>query len=134
MGCFLGCFSGANDPKRGKKRTNRVIPKQQNKVFQNVQQQSIISAEQRITEITPTNLVTELQNKPEGEEQLSPNPRKRVTFDSNVTTYEHVLVDESTDSLRGDDKAFEKEKEENLKTPSQLDDSLSEEDTSVSQR
>ncbi|KAL2540692.1 hypothetical protein Adt_01670 [Abeliophyllum distichum] len=132
MGCFLGCFGGAKDPKRGKKRTNRVIPKQQNKVFQNVQQQSIISAEQSITEITtPTELVPELQNKPEGEEQLSPNPRKRVTFDSNVTTYEHVLVDESTDSLLGDDKAFEKEKVESLKTPSQIDDSISEEDTSV---
>lgn len=67
---------------------------------------------------------------PEGEERLSPNPRKRVTFDSNITTYEQVLVDESTDSLRGDDKAFEKEEEESLKTNSQLD-SLSEDNTSV---
>lgn len=124
MGCFLGCFGGEKDSKRGKKRNNGVIPKQQREGYQNVQQQSTISAEQSTAKITPTNLV------PEGEEQLSPNPRKRVTFDSNVTTYEHVLVNESTDSLRGDDKALKKEKEESLKTQSQVD-SLSEDNTSV---
>ncbi|KAL2500338.1 uncharacterized protein Fot_34186 [Forsythia ovata] len=65
--------------------------------------------------VPSTNLVPELRNEPEGEEQLSPNTQKRVTFDSNVTTYKHVLVEESTESLQWDNKSVEKEKEEGSK-------------------
>ncbi|KAL2238720.1 UNVERIFIED_CONTAM: Protein JASON, partial [Sesamum indicum] len=71
-------------------------------------------------------------NKPEGVEQLSPSPKKRVTFNSNVTTYEHVPVHESIDSLPECMENVEKE-EEGLKASSQSHSSqpISEDDNSV---
>lgn len=39
------------------------------------------------------------RNEPEGVEQRSPSPKKRVTFNSNITTYEHVSIHESIESL-----------------------------------
>ncbi|KAK6143963.1 hypothetical protein DH2020_020783 [Rehmannia glutinosa] len=101
MGCFLGCFGGEKDHKRSKRRIKRASPQVQRNRVQNVQQESVTTAEQIITETPTTNLVSELlNNKPTGEEQqLSPSPRKRVTFNSNITTYEHVSIQESIDSL-----------------------------------
>ncbi|KAI3449812.1 hypothetical protein Pfo_006477 [Paulownia fortunei] len=130
MGCFLGCFGGAKDHKRRKQRINRGSPQRQRNRVQNAQQENIISAEQSITETTPTNLVSELRTKPEGVEQLSPSPKKRVTFNSNVTTYEHVSVHESIDSLPECTINIETEKQEDLKTSSQSH-SISEDDNSV---
>lgn len=46
------------------------------------------------------------------EEQLSSSTRKKVTFDSNVQTYEHVTVYESTDLLLDKNDASDKEVEE----------------------
>ncbi|KAG8389170.1 hypothetical protein BUALT_Bualt02G0201200 [Buddleja alternifolia] len=130
MGCFLGCFGGAKDRRRRKHRVNRSSPQRQRNRVQNVQQESLISAEKSITEIPPTNLALELGNKPEGEEKLSPSPRKRVTFNSNITTYEHVSVHESIDSLPEHTTYTENEKQENLKTSSQSH-SISEDENSV---
>ncbi|KAL2236402.1 UNVERIFIED_CONTAM: hypothetical protein Sindi_0831900, partial [Sesamum indicum] len=69
-------------------------------------------------------------NKPDGEEQLSPSPRKRVTFNSNITTYEHVPVQESVNSLPECNENLGKEKQEDLTGTSQSN-SLSEDDSSV---
>ncbi|KAL7126725.1 hypothetical protein ABFS83_14G206600 [Erythranthe nasuta] len=101
MGCFLGCLGGAKDQKRRRQqRTHRGgSPRVQRNRVQNVQQETVASAEPTVAEIPQTNLVSDLQSKPTGEVQLSPSPRKRVTFNSNVTTYEHVSVQDSIDSL-----------------------------------
>ncbi|MCD7449507.1 hypothetical protein HAX54_053099 [Datura stramonium] len=97
MGCFLGCFGGDKDKKRRKNR-KKVIPRDQQKHVCQDPQRSIISMEQSITEEESSgNLLTEAQDRPE--EQLSLSARKKVTFDSKVTTYEPVSIYESTDSL-----------------------------------
>ncbi|KAK3011318.1 hypothetical protein RJ639_012396 [Escallonia herrerae] len=111
MGCFLGCF-GSKDQKRRKQRY-KVVSRDQNhgnqKPLQITQspEQGIVT--KHITE-KPINLVSEWRDKPE--EQLSLSSRKKVTFDTNVTTYEHVKVYESTDSLLDTEKISETEKEE----------------------
>ncbi|KAL0437342.1 UNVERIFIED_CONTAM: hypothetical protein Sradi_0442100 [Sesamum radiatum] len=102
---------------------------QSNRV-QNVQQESATTVEQINTEIPSTNLVSSLINEPAGDEQLSPSPRKRVTFNSNITTYEHVSVWESINSLPECNENFGKEKQEDLTGTSQSP-SLSEDDSSV---
>lgn len=73
----------------------------------------------------------ECRNKPEVVEQLSPSPspRKRVTFNSNVTTYEHVPVHESIESLP-DCAANEEDKQEDLKSSSRSQ-SITKDDDSV---
>ncbi|KAL2556399.1 hypothetical protein Fot_01138 [Forsythia ovata] len=144
MGCFLGCFGGSKDPKRCKQRVNRGSPRNQRDRVRNVQQQrqeGVIYAEQSITETPPTeipstNLVSELRNKPEGEEQLSPSlsPRKRVTFDTNVTTYTHVSIYESTDSLPENNRSVEKEEEDLERARPHQSQSPSENDSSVASR
>ncbi|XP_073064662.1 uncharacterized protein [Primulina eburnea] len=117
MGCFLGCFGDAKDGKNTKQKTRRASPKEQflqkrNQVENNRQQSTL---DESLLETQPTNLVSELQNKTKQEERLSPSPKKRVTFNSNITTHDHVSVFESTDSLPGCDISVQKEKEKDLK-------------------
>ena len=64
------------------------------------------------------------------EEQLSVSSRKKVTFDSNVRTYEAVLPDEVADFKKGEEEEEESGKEEALAKPSQSKSSSSE-DSSV---
>ncbi|KAL0418619.1 UNVERIFIED_CONTAM: hypothetical protein Sradi_1275400 [Sesamum radiatum] len=143
MGCFLGCFGGAKDHSRRKRRSKRSnaqvkhpfrwfaqFPVPNRNRVQNVQQESVTTAEQTNTEILPTNLVSELIKEPAGEEKLSPSPRKRVTFNSNITTYEHASIQESFNSLPECKENFGKEKQEDLAGTSQSN-SLSEDDSSV---
>ncbi|KAL8530202.1 hypothetical protein ACS0TY_007313 [Phlomoides rotata] len=135
MGCFLGCFGGAKENKRRKHRINRASPQRQKNRVQNVQQESAITEEQPVIEtLTPTptptppstDLVSELRCKPEEVEQLSPSPKKRVTFNSNITTYEHVSVHESIESLP----EINEEKQGDLNTLGHSH-SISEDDNSV---
>ncbi|KAL0461080.1 UNVERIFIED_CONTAM: hypothetical protein Slati_0735200 [Sesamum latifolium] len=58
MGCFLGCFGGAKDHNRRKRKSKRSNG-QRNRV-QNVQLESATTIEQINTEIPSTNLVSEL--------------------------------------------------------------------------
>ncbi|XP_051141903.1 uncharacterized protein LOC127258890 [Andrographis paniculata] len=95
MGCFLGCFGGAKEHRR---RSDKGSPQRHRNRIQNVLQESEITAEHFITESKSIALDSELRNKPEGVEQLSPSPKRRVTFNSNVTAYDHVPVHESIDS------------------------------------
>ncbi|XP_073272028.1 uncharacterized protein [Primulina huaijiensis] len=115
MGCFLGCFGDATDQKNKKQRTRRASPKgQKRNQAENARQKSTL-VDQSILETPPTNLVSELQNKPKEEEKLSPSPKKRVTFNSNITTHDHVSVFESTDSLPECDISVRREEEKDLK-------------------
>ncbi|CAK9162183.1 unnamed protein product [Ilex paraguariensis] len=127
MGCFLGCFGGSKDRKPRKQR-NKVIPRDQRHGSQKPLQITV-SSEQGITE-KPVTPVSELRDN--SEEHLSLSTRKRVTFDSIVTTYEHVSICESVDSLpeRGDT-VSEKDKEESLAKTSHSS-SLSEDDSVTS--
>ncbi|XP_073300672.1 uncharacterized protein [Primulina huaijiensis] len=120
MGCFLGCFGDAKDRSSRRQRIHRADHQVKQKRVGSFQQQSVFLAGQSITEPPPPSLVSELQNRPEGEEQqLSPSPRKRVTFNSNITTYEHYSLCESTDSLPEGNPNVQEEKERNPKSSSQ---------------
>ncbi|XP_042017248.1 uncharacterized protein LOC121765244 [Salvia splendens] len=137
MGCFLRCFGGDNAQKRRKHRASP--PRQRNKTQNELENK--ITAQRSVAETNPANLlleVLELGNKPEVVERGSPipspkkspsvSPRERVTFNSNVKTYEHVRVHDSIESLPGG--VAEGEKQEDLKSPSHSR-SLSKEDDSV---
>lgn len=99
MGCFLGCFGSSKDRKhhrRIKQQRYKVIPRDhQNPKSQNLVQVDLSSVVQNIKE--PSNSLSESRVK--NEEPLSVSTRKKVTFDTNVTTYEHVQVYDSTESL-----------------------------------
>ncbi|KAK8694032.1 hypothetical protein V6N13_071596 [Hibiscus sabdariffa] len=92
MGCFLACFGSSKNRKNRKQRNKRNVSHIA---------QSTVSLEQSSLG-TPINSVKEVRDD-KAEEQLgfgsgsSSSSRKKVTFDTNVKTYEHVLVDESTD-------------------------------------
>ncbi|XP_009781302.1 uncharacterized protein LOC107790575 [Nicotiana tabacum] len=142
MGCFLGCFGGDKDKKRRKQR-HKVIPRDQKHVCRDPPK-STITAEQSIIEEEPfsenlvaearddlsRNLVAEAQDR--SEEQLSLSARKRVTFDSKVTTYDPVSIYESTDSLPETKKAGENEEEEGCLAKSSQSNSSSEGGSAIS--
>ncbi|XP_016502293.1 uncharacterized protein LOC107820516 [Nicotiana tabacum] len=142
MGCFLGCFGGDKDKKRRSKQRHKVIPRDQKHVCRDPPK-STISTEQSITEEPSSenfvaearddgsrNLVAEAQDR--SEEQLSLSARKRVTFDSKVTTYDPVSIYESTDSLPESKKAGENEEEEGCLAKSSQSNTSSEEGSAIS--
>ncbi|KAD4584323.1 hypothetical protein R6Q59_036724 [Mikania micrantha] len=94
MGCFLGCFGSSKDRKRRKQRYKAIrrdqSPKSQNLVKDDASLVQIIKDKS-------SNSLPELRG--QIEEPLSLSTRKKVTFDVNVTTYEHVQVYDSTESL-----------------------------------
>ncbi|PWA34103.1 serine/threonine-protein kinase pakF [Artemisia annua] len=96
MGCFLGCFGGSSkDRKKRRKQRYKVIPRIQNPTSENPVQADVTLV-QTVKENT-CNSPPETRVK--SEEPLSVSTRKKVTFDTNVTTYEHVQVYDSTESL-----------------------------------
>ncbi|KAK9265844.1 hypothetical protein L1049_027077 [Liquidambar formosana] len=117
MGCFLGCFGTSKDRKR-RKQGNKVRPRDQ-KSGSYKPVQHIVSSYQDKTEL-PVSSVSEFQDKV-GEE-LGLSGRKKVTFDSNVRTYEHVSNHEITDhSSESEERGVEKGKADNLAKLSQSD-------------
>ncbi|CAJ1968216.1 unnamed protein product [Sphenostylis stenocarpa] len=84
MGCFFGCFGSS---KHSKNKRNVL----RNGSSNGKQEQPGVSLVQDCSKIA-VNPIPQLQEK--SEEQLSVNSRKKVTFDSNVKTYEPTLVDE----------------------------------------
>ncbi|XP_022769877.1 protein JASON [Durio zibethinus] len=117
MGCFLACF-GSSNHRKTRKRRHKVQPRFQRNASYNAQ--STISLERSNLEkpITPAKEVRDDKAK----EQLSSgsSTRKKVTFDANIKTYEHVLVDESSD-FQLDNEEEEGEKKENLAKPKEYD-------------
>ncbi|KAK7277486.1 hypothetical protein RJT34_22499 [Clitoria ternatea] len=101
MGCFLACFGSS-------KHRNRRHKVQRNDSSNNKPVQACVTLVQDHSR-TALNLTPQLQDKTE--EQLSVSSKKKVTFDSNVKTYEPVLVDEGADS-QPERKNEEDEKEE----------------------
>ncbi|KAL4588029.1 hypothetical protein LXL04_000907 [Taraxacum kok-saghyz] len=94
MGCFLGCFGSSKDQKRKRQRYKVIVGDQKPKI------QNLLKADaalrQNIIE-TPSN--SDPKPREKTEEPLSLKRRKKVTFDTTVTTYEHIEVYDSTESL-----------------------------------
>nr|GMD64140.1 protein JASON [Ipomoea batatas] len=115
MGNFLGCFGGNDDSRKRRKQRENVGSREQRHVVQitPATPQRTISAE-----APPANLVSQ----DSFEEKLSLSARKRVTFDENVRTYEHVSVYESTETLPEKTDMSEKEKEKPIHSSSSTED------------
>ncbi|KAK1412632.1 hypothetical protein QVD17_34032 [Tagetes erecta] len=95
MGCFVACFNSSKNRKQTKRKHNKATRKDQKPRSQNLVQDDV-SLVQSIKD-KPWDSLQELRGK--SEEPLSLSNRKRVTFDTNVTTYEHVEVYDSTEFL-----------------------------------
>ncbi|KAF5738967.1 hypothetical protein HS088_TW12G00163 [Tripterygium wilfordii] len=110
MGCFLACFGSSKDRKRRRQR-HKVQPRDQRNANCTPPQSAASLVHDRLENtITP---LSEVPVKPV--EQLSLSTDKRVTFDSNIRTYEH---EEVTDfSLKIEEGG--KKKEENSEKSSQ---------------
>ncbi|GKU86239.1 hypothetical protein SLEP1_g788 [Rubroshorea leprosula] len=129
MGCFLACFGSSKDRRRRKKKHKvQAQPRVQiNSGYKNVQSSVPLVQDYPAKPSRPVEVV---RGKPEEEEeeeeeeqqqqqQQSPNARKKVTFDTNVKTYEHVLLDEVTDFPKQKEEDKKKEKAEILTKSSQ---------------
>ncbi|GAA0149107.1 RNA processing factor [Lithospermum erythrorhizon] len=126
MGCFLDCFG--KDGTRRNKRNNKIPKCQQRHGMRNAAERGT-----RVDHGTPKRATVPVDVVPEQtvpEEQFSTSPKKRVTFDSNVKTYEPVQVFDSTDSLLGEDRVREEFKENVVKLRD--DDSVSGNDSNTS--
>ncbi|XP_010556862.1 PREDICTED: DNA ligase 1-like isoform X2 [Tarenaya hassleriana] len=104
MGCFLGCF-GASKNHRRQRRREHVQPRG-NRISEGSSKNDHLKAE--VPMVEEISKVSENQNPDlyeKVEERCNRSPtRKKVTFDSNIKTYEHILPDESVE--------FPKDKEE----------------------
>ncbi|GJY03069.1 eisosome protein SEG2-like protein [Tanacetum coccineum] len=104
MGCFLQCLGSSKDHKRLKRRNkNKVIPNDQVPLIcQKPTIQDILSVDVSLDlsiQEKPSNSVQESREKTEVP-PLRLKRRKKVTFDTNVTTYEPpIQVYDSTESL-----------------------------------
>ncbi|KAJ9169658.1 hypothetical protein P3X46_017821 [Hevea brasiliensis] len=115
MGCFLACFGSSKDRKRRKQR-HKVQPREQRNAGYNPVQSAVSLVHSNPEK--PTNPVSEIRDNPE--KQLTLGARKKVTFDSSVTTYEHVSVEESIEfSAENEDGSKREEEEENFAKSSQ---------------
>ncbi|KAH7577711.1 hypothetical protein ACOSP7_001289 [Xanthoceras sorbifolium] len=96
MGCFLGCFGSSKDRKRRKQRP-KLQPRHNERNANCIPVQSTVSSVEEYPE-KPINIsVSEVGVKTE--EQSSSGTRKKVTFDANVRTYEHVFPEEVASTL-----------------------------------
>ncbi|CAK7349327.1 unnamed protein product [Dovyalis caffra] len=130
MGCFLACFGSSKDRRRRKHhRQNKVQPRVQRKEAYSPVQSTVSVVQEYCPEKPIVFPVSEIRD--DGlEEKLSLSARKKVTFNSNVTTYDHIPVEESTDFTLGEEDGDKREeKEESFAKPSQSQSSS--EDSSI---
>ncbi|EXB53515.1 hypothetical protein L484_005945 [Morus notabilis] len=107
MGCFLACFGTSKNDRRRRKQRNQVQPRLHQRNESPKAVQSAVSSVQVESE-NLVSLVSVVR-----EEQPNLSPRKKVTFDSNVRTYEHVSTYDDSDLLR-ESEDFEKKEEDDL--------------------
>ncbi|KAM1234440.1 hypothetical protein ACFX2I_004035 [Malus domestica] len=126
MGCFLECFGSSKDKKRRRNLRYRVHHRDHRHTsFEPVK--SALSSAPEVEEKPISPALEEVRDKPV--EQLSFSTRKKVTFDSNVKTYEHVSTNEATDPLLDSKENGKEEEGKNLEKPCQS--KSSSEDSSV---
>ncbi|ESQ44601.1 hypothetical protein EUTSA_v10003310mg, partial [Eutrema salsugineum] len=131
MGCLLGCFGRRKNRRRQRRREsfqprpNRISEVSTKDVPVKLRVPTVeevtkspphdefrvacVEEVPKISVIPTTDTISDKTDKPK--EIHSPSPsltRKRVTFDSNVKTYEHIVVEESIE-------LFEEKKEEKVK-------------------
>ncbi|KAL8215039.1 hypothetical protein R6Q57_004488 [Mikania cordata] len=94
MGCFLGCFGSSNDKKR-KQQRYKIIPRAQKPKIKDILK--VDASLEQIFKERPSNQFQE--SRENSEVPLILKRPKKVTFDTNVTTYEHIQVYDSTESL-----------------------------------
>ncbi|KAL4586924.1 hypothetical protein LXL04_011572 [Taraxacum kok-saghyz] len=83
MGCLLGCFGSSKDQKRKRQRYKVIVGDQKPKI------QNLLKVDAALR-----------QNIIETPSNSDPKPRKGGgTLDTTVTTYEHIEVYDSTESL-----------------------------------
>ncbi|GKV01773.1 hypothetical protein SLEP1_g14302 [Rubroshorea leprosula] len=117
MGCFLACFGSSKDHRQRKLRhTVQVQPRVRINSGYNVQSSVSLIQDYPEKSSSPVSVVRKPveQPHPHPQPQQSPNARKKVTFDANIKTYEHVLLDEVTDFSQQNDEHNKKGREENL--------------------
>ncbi|GAB4830077.1 hypothetical protein Ancab_019718 [Ancistrocladus abbreviatus] len=118
MGCFLACFGSSKKQKRRKQPHNasRADPNFSSH-YEPITQSSPVSKQDDLEKpislilgsvVKPEEEELSLSNRVKSEEQLSSGTRKKVTFDSNVRTYEHVSVVEAPEILSQREKEDEK--------------------------
>ncbi|XP_042491746.1 protein JASON-like [Macadamia integrifolia] len=128
MGCFLACFGSSKNKDRKRRRKHKVLPgDQRHGSCDPPKPTPSLNQESKETSI---GLISEQRDKPE--EQLSLSARKKVTFDLNVKTYEHVPEPEAANhtSENEEEKERGKEEEKSAKTCESL--SVSEDDSVTS--
>ncbi|CAN6545292.1 unnamed protein product [Malus baccata var. baccata] len=115
MGCFLACFGSSKDKKRRSNQRYRVHHRDHRHTsFEPVK--SAVSSAPVVEEKPIIPALEEVRDKPV--EELSFSTRKKVTFDSNVKTYEHVSTNETPDPLLdSEENGKEEEEGKNLEKP-----------------
>ncbi|KAF9688513.1 hypothetical protein SADUNF_Sadunf02G0204800 [Salix dunnii] len=129
MACFLACFGSSKERKR--RRHSKVQPRVHRKEGYGSPVESTVSVVKDCCPEKPiVSPVSDIRDDG-SEEKLSLSTRKKVTFNSNVTTYDHVSVEESTDFTLGKEDGGDKRegKEENSAKPIQSQSSS--EDSSI---
>ncbi|XP_050206578.1 uncharacterized protein LOC126656135 isoform X2 [Mercurialis annua] len=130
MGCFLACFGSSKDDRRRRKHRYKVQPREQRNTGSKPVQFAVPFVHNN-PENSTSPVSETLDSNPE--EQLKLSPKKKVTFDSVITTYDHVSVKDSTElCVEKGDGAQRKgeEKEKQVVKPSQVQ-SLCSEDSSI---
>ncbi|KAG5252316.1 MDIS1-interacting receptor kinase [Salix suchowensis] len=125
MACFLACFGSSKERKR--RRHSKVQPRVHVMVVHGIYRSVVKDCCPEKPIVSPVSDIRDDGS----EEKLSLSTRKKVTFNSNVTTYDHVSVEESTDFTLGKEDGGDKRegKEENSAQPSQSQSSS--EDSSI---
>ncbi|KAK7835714.1 protein jason [Quercus suber] len=113
MGCFLGCFGSSKDGKRRKQRRSKVQPRDQPRTASCTPAQSAVHSTQDGDSQTPIDITnSQVQDEPERESSF--RSRRKVTFNSNVETYEHVLCEEVKNVVPETEGSGKKGQEENI--------------------
>ncbi|XP_010522560.1 PREDICTED: eisosome protein SEG2 [Tarenaya hassleriana] len=113
MGCFLGCF-GASKNRRRQRRREHVQPRG-NRISEGPTKGDYLNATVPTVEEVPNVIpITDVSEKVEEKCNQSPG-RKRVTFDSIVKTYEHILPEESVE-LPKEEKEEDKPQDKSVKS------------------
>ncbi|XP_041008621.1 uncharacterized protein LOC121252859 [Juglans microcarpa x Juglans regia] len=98
MGCFLVCFGSTKDGRKQRKQSqNKFHPHDNVRTVDYKPVQSAISSIQGTSENPSIKQISQVRD--ESEKELSFRARKKVTFDSNVKTHEHVTCGEALDLL-----------------------------------
>ncbi|XP_010457430.1 PREDICTED: uncharacterized protein LOC104738916 [Camelina sativa] len=117
MGCFWGCFGGRKNRRRQRRREESDQARENKLSVESAKSDHVNVRFPTVDEIPKASVIpisTEICD--EAEVKRSPSPtRKRVTFDSKVKTYEHIVVEvnlseENTEEVKSEERPLESTK------------------------